>query len=234
MTRSLYMGLDLCGNPINGLRDPVAAQDAATKSYADTAISWGFYHRKPLDPTYGDACASAAIDGRWTKAGTTPMAVVADSVKYALSYAVATDRMTQAFTDTGQDFELIAHIQSQVDIKDMLGLVALNASGNGVGLANWADGGYIALWGVTAYTWTSEAFSVASPPLAGYWQSLKRAGGVWSAKWALTDGPWHALVGTAPVYASAITKIGVANIYNETHSGTAELHLFDYAEPFVF
>src|ERR1035437_125026 len=137
-------------NAIVNLHDPTNQQDAATKSYVDRSDFWFSLLGSDPDPTYGDACASGALDPRWALAGPSPAAVVASGGKYALTIDLAADRMMQAFADNGQDFELMVHIENQVNAAAMFGPLALTAAGNGVGLSPYGDLNTY-LWAVAAY-----------------------------------------------------------------------------------
>ena len=226
-------------NAIVNLHDPTNQQDAATKSYVDMAI-WALAFDASAPDPYGDLCVSPSLDPRWTLNGS--MAVVADGSKYAVTGVTQADRMTQAFVDTGQDFEMAAHIENYADHREMFGLLATDSAGNGIGLSPFD--GTMALWPLTSWGLDSgwQSGMVTQPSLADYWTSLRRVGGTtWYARSVSGSGAWVPLTGPDVLSSGhtrsghtfgPITRIGLGQMYPNAGI-TAEIHSFVTGSPII-
>jgi hypothetical protein len=229
-------------NAIVNLHDPTNQQDAATMGWAGAQPLWLSLNSGLVDPTFGDTCLSNPVDPRWVVSGTT-LTVTGDGVKYTFNPGATAggNKMVQPFVDAGQDFEIITHIENQANGQAMFGIIAADSTGKGVGLWIWnRDQPRTMLWQFNAWEYMDGQNSgnvYSNPQLTDYWLSLRRIGGTYYGRYALTGGSWVNLTtlpsssfwgGSGP--AIAWIGIGQLDVYDST---TAEIHLFTYGSPMV-
>jgi hypothetical protein len=94
------------------------------------------------------------------------------------------------------DFCLTAHIRGLTDQGGMIGLCALDSSGNGRAFTTY-NNGYTYGWAVSSYAYSSTGNGVPNPSvLTDYWLQLRRNGRSWSGRHSIDASNWSSWTGT--------------------------------------
>ncbi|MGH2512350.1 MAG: hypothetical protein ACRDGQ_06660 [Candidatus Limnocylindrales bacterium] len=181
------------------------------------------------DATYGDTMDSGSLDGRWTLAGPDPLAVVASGANYALTAATQGDRMSQAFTDASQDFELLAHFKSLSSSAGMTGLYCSDSSGAGTAYSSYDDAKTY-IWALSSWEYASTGPSGDQVLTGDFWLSLKRVSGVYYGRWSQDGASWSMFT-SGRSDSTVITEIGILRAYSSGGTITVNAFDFNYASP---
>jgi hypothetical protein len=180
--------------------------------------------------SYGDECDTTTLDAAWTLRNIS--SVTGDGHAYPLLLDAQGDAITRSFTDTGQDFEIMAHMYGLNNGGGMIGLCALDSSNNGRGFSGYNDNNTYQ-WALTNYAYASTGVAAGvAPNLPNHWLRLRRASNLWTG-YISNDGgySWNATATTSD--SRTIAKIGVLRAYTSGGSQTLYLARFVYGSPTI-
>lgn len=174
----------------------------------------------------GDECNSNPQDAAWNLRNIA--SVTGDGTKYSIYFDARGDAMTRAFTDTGQDFEIIAHVVGLGDGgSGMIGPCALDVNGTGMSASRHNDNSSY-LWGVTTWAYNgTNTNGGATATLANHWIGLRRRGFCWSMRWSNDGTAWSVWAGER-FDNRVITQIGFMRSWDGGAAQTVSLERFVY------
>lgn len=181
--------------------------------------------------TYGDACDTVTPDAAWTNRNISSF--TGDGSAYSIPLDASGDVIHRAITDPAADFGIVAHIKGLTALGNMVGVFAVDGSGNGVGYSPYDDGNSYT-WTLAAYVYSATRNSVSASGIrtADFWVHLQRTGTGWSGRWAsgvdnlrpLSWSSWS----SAYTDSRTIAKIGVGGMYWKANQANAKVELFVY------
>jgi hypothetical protein len=173
--------------------------------------------------TDGDECNAGTLDAAWTTRNVP--AVTGDGAKYSIAMDAAGDAITRSFTDTGQPISIMAHLKDLASGQPMIGICALDNSGNGMAFSRYNDSNTY-LWFISGWSYSSTGGSIASTPtLSDHWLHLERAGAHWRGRYSNDGSTWSAWSAMS-IASNTISKIGILRAYGSGASQTLGLERF--------
>jgi hypothetical protein len=119
---------------------------------------------------------------------------------------------------------VVAHLAGLTDIAGMVGVMAVDANGSGIGAASYSN--RFNAWILSTYSFSNDAGTEIGRAFAPeHWVHLRRSGTIWYARYSHDGTQW---TGWTSGYADGrqITKIGVGRFYGAGSSQTLGLERF--------
>lgn len=158
--------------------------------------------------TYGDEL-DGTLSGVWTLRNCTTTGS-ADGQTVAMNDAG--DALTRTFTDPAANFEILVCLEGVTDPTGMIGICALDSSGNGVAYSPYTSWAPSFMWNIAAYNYSSTGASGASLDPGVSWLHMRRVGTAWSGRGMLGTGLWSAWSSTF-TDSRTITRVGVVRAF---------------------
>lgn len=174
---------------------------------------------------YGDDCNGGTVDPRWTGRN---LAATATGAGYVATYDEKGDALTQSFTDTGDGFIFTMRIQGIDNSTAMLGFVAVDDTGAGVGCSTYSGGANTYLWNLTGWGYSGTGPNAGGAgDLGDHWLQVKRDGSssYTCRYWKSAEGVWSGW-SSVLTRTETITHVGIVRAYSATN--TATLASFKY------
>lgn len=173
---------------------------------------------------FGDEMStSGAVGAPWTLRNCTASG---DGTGYTAVMNDSGDAMTRSFTDPAADFDIMVHVTGLTSVEGMIGLCALDNSGNGVGYSAY-NGTASYMWAITAYEYSGTAAAGESNSTKDTWLHMRRRGTAWSGRMLLTSGAWTAWSATT-TDSRTITKVGLVRAFASGGSQSPRFERFIY------
>ena len=137
------------------------------------------------------------------------------------------DSFLRAFTDTGNDFELFAHIKGLANGSGYVGLCALDSTGKGISLYQWLSYS-LYLDHITNYQYTFTTVGTTAVTIGDHWLNIKRVSGTWYGRGSNNGTSWSAWTTGITSNGAAITQIGILRATGTSGVYTVSLERLAY------
>ena len=214
--------------PVGGVTDDVLSKASGT----DYDVVWQAPAGGGGTPLYllDQQFPGSSLPSGWTFTGSG--SCVVSGSKARVTGGAQSDRLMYAYTPTQDNFILRAHWKAISNMAGMPSLVALDSSGNGVGVGPYNDGSTYA-WTAngTAYQYSATNVQVsASQDVTDAWLELMVIDGrIVGAGWG-TDGIAWTGINVNAVAQFTITQVGFCQLFNGANS-VYDLYDFTITEP---